>query len=113
MLNQSAAALRALAHIAKLAQGLAVWANAPTCRIRGTKVCASRESCGHPVAQGTAQPGRGINSTKENRTNTLIDVAVADGHFKTLAKALTAAGLARPWAWRHCLASLPTPPMTS
>lgn len=25
--------------------------------------------------------------------NTLIDVAVADGHFKTLAKALTAAGL--------------------
>ena len=25
--------------------------------------------------------------------NTLIDVAIADGHFKTLAKALTAAGL--------------------
>lgn len=25
--------------------------------------------------------------------NTIIDVAVADGHFKTLAKALTAAGL--------------------
>jgi uncharacterized surface protein with fasciclin (FAS1) repeats len=25
--------------------------------------------------------------------NTLIDVAVADGHFKTLAAALTAAGL--------------------
>ena len=25
--------------------------------------------------------------------NTLVDVAIADGHFKTLAKALTAAGL--------------------
>jgi hypothetical protein len=25
--------------------------------------------------------------------NTIIDVAVADGHFETLAKALTAAGL--------------------
>ena len=30
---------------------------------------------------------------QEHRTNTLIDVAVADGNFKTLAKALTAAGL--------------------
>ena len=30
---------------------------------------------------------------KENFMNTLIDVAVADGHFKTLATALTAAGL--------------------
>ena len=30
---------------------------------------------------------------KENLINTLIDVAVAGGHFKTLAKALTAAGL--------------------
>ena len=37
--------------------------------------------------------GPGITSTEEKFMNTLIDVAVADGHFKTLAKALTAAGL--------------------
>lgn len=38
-------------------------------------------------------PRLGTLSMKEHLMNTLIDVAVADGHFKTLAKALTAAGL--------------------
>jgi len=45
-------------------------------------------SCGAPRKWGAVFP-----QLKENFMNTLIDVAVADGHFKTLAKALAAAGL--------------------
>ena len=46
------------------------------------------QSCRAPCSRGAAS-----NQLKENFTNTLIDVSIADGHFKTLAKALTVAGI--------------------
>ena len=54
---------------------LALLVNAQTCRV--------------PQIQTERFP----LTLKELFMNTLIDVAIADGHFKTLAKALTAAGL--------------------
>jgi uncharacterized surface protein with fasciclin (FAS1) repeats len=45
-------------------------------------------SCRSPCSRGAAS-----TQLKENFMNTLIDVAIADGHFKTLVTALTAAGL--------------------
>jgi uncharacterized surface protein with fasciclin (FAS1) repeats len=43
--------------------------------------------------RGTAPQGRITSLIQGHFMNTLIDVAVADGRFKTLAAALTAAGL--------------------
>jgi uncharacterized surface protein with fasciclin (FAS1) repeats len=76
----------------KAARRTAVWANAQTRLLSAHKVCfpASRACLG---LQGTAPRGAQQLYPKEECMNTLIDVAVADGHFKTLAKALTAAGL--------------------
>ena len=46
-----------------------------------------------PSRRAPRNRGAALTQLKENRINTLIEVAVADAHFKTLAKALTAAGL--------------------
>jgi uncharacterized surface protein with fasciclin (FAS1) repeats len=46
-----------------------------------------------PSCRAPRKWGAASIQLKENFMNTLIDVAAADGHFKTLAKALTAAGL--------------------
>ena len=46
-----------------------------------------------PSCRALRKWGAASTQLKEPSKNTLIDVAVADGHFKTLAAALTAAGL--------------------
>jgi hypothetical protein len=61
MFGDCAAALSALAHIAKMNQGLAAQVNAQTGCIRSNTVWVSRKSCRDHAAQGTAQPGHGIN----------------------------------------------------
>jgi uncharacterized surface protein with fasciclin (FAS1) repeats len=91
-----AAAVGALAHIANLsymAHWLAAWANAQTGRIPSTKVGLLVNPADIPSRRTPYNRSAAPTELKKKRMNTLIDVAVADGHFHTLAKALTAAGL--------------------
>jgi hypothetical protein len=61
MFGECVATRSALAHIAKMTQGRAAQVNAPTGCIRSNAFRTSRKSCRRRAAQGTAQPGHGIN----------------------------------------------------
>lgn len=87
MVAEQAATLCAPRHIG-------LWSlNGPTYRLLAQTAADSRLPA-NPADNLSRKTSRlGTLQIKEHLINTLIDVAVADGHFKTLAKALTVAGL--------------------